>query len=144
NACYKDITNVFTYLLDNGIKEEDIIVYGRSLGSGPSVNIATTHNLKALILVSPYTSIFGVVNTTMADISFCLDPFRNETKIDKICCPILIFHGTDDQLIPFEHAKALQSKSKCTLVSLTGGGHNDIHSEFRDTLLSNIKELIEN
>ena len=142
NSCYRDIDCVFEYLLENGIDEQDIIVYGRSLGTGPSVELASIHNLKGVILESPYTSIFGVVSNIMSNLSFCIDPFRNESKIHKIKSPIIIFHGTDDTVIPYEHSISLQQKSNCRLYTLNGGGHNDLQSNFGGSMLEKIKTIL--
>ena len=143
NACYRDIKDVYDYLIHCGVKENNIILYGRSLGTGPTVELASTlYNLKGAILESPYTSIFSVVSPSLAKTSFCIDPFRNESKIDLINCPLLIIHGTKDEIIPYEHSQALQKKSECNLLTLKGGGHNDLQIYHKQSILKSIKSLI--
>lgn len=141
NSCYRDIATVVTYLKNKfDIHEKDIILYGRSLGTGPTVNIATKYKFKGVILEAPYKSIFGVVSENLANSSVCLNPFRNESKIDQVQCPIIIFHGKKDNIIAHDHSRALQQKSKCTLVTLNEGGHNDLQVYYGDTIMNKIRE----
>lgn len=141
NSCYRDIQNVVYYLKTNfNIDSHDIILYGRSLGTGPTVDIATKHRFKGVILEAPYKSIFSVVDEKLATSSACLNPFRNESKIDRIMCPIIIFHGTNDNVIDYKHSVQLQKKSMCNLITLHGGGHNNLQTDFQENILTNIKE----
>ena len=143
NACYRDIKNVFDHLVNCGVDEKNIILYGRSLGTGPTVELASKiYGLKGVILESPYTSIFSVVSASLAHTSCCVDPFRNKSKINMIKCPLLIIHGTNDEVIPYEHGQALQKKSMCNLVTLEGGGHNDLQLYYKDLMLTSIRSFI--
>ena len=57
-----DADHVYNFITKKLLwKEEDIIVCGRSIGSGPACYIASKHSPGALSLVSPHTSIRGVV-----------------------------------------------------------------------------------
>jgi abhydrolase domain-containing protein 17 len=141
NACYRDIETIVSYLKNKfDIDTKDIVLYGRSLGTGPTVNIATKHKFKGVVLEAPYKSIFDVVSENLAYSSVCLNPFRNESKIDRIQCPIVIFHGKKDMVIDYAHSKALQKKSNCNLVTLNEGGHNDLQVYYKDRIMNVIKE----
>lgn len=140
--CNKCIKSVYNYLLNNGISSDDIILYGRSIGTGPTVDLASKYPVKKVILESPYTSIFGIVSDNLATVSMCLDPFRNESKIDKIEAPILILHGTDDEIIPHYHAERLQKKSDCNLVLYENGTHNGLTYQYKYEILNEIKRFI--
>ena len=143
NNCYSDIQTAFNFLRFRGVPEKNIILYGRSLGTGPTVDLASRcKDLKGVVLESPYTSILGVVNETLAQSSYCIDPFRNNSKIHLIECPLLIIHGTDDEIIPYEHAKKLQNRSKCNLVTLNGGGHNNLQNSYKNVIIKSIKTLL--
>jgi pimeloyl-ACP methyl ester carboxylesterase len=141
NNCYNNITTVFKYLISKGVQNSDIILYGQSLGTGPTVELASMYNVKGVILESPYTSIFGVISDVLPHASFCLDPFRNDAKVDRIISPLTIIHGTDDNVISYQHAEKLQKKSNCRLVTLEGGDHN-LQFEFKDRIIDIIQQLI--
>ena len=82
-----------------------IIVYGRSLGSGPSCYLAEKYDLGGLILQTPLSSIYRV----MLDFKFTLpgDMFPNINRMKNIRCPLLIIHGTKDEIVPIEHSTQL-------------------------------------
>lgn len=141
--CYRCIESAYEYLLKKGIPASSIVAYGRSIGTGPTVHLATkVENLKGVVLESAYTSVFGVVSKSLATVSYCVDQFKNESKISKINAPILLFHGTKDQVIPHEHAEALQKKSQCNLVSFNGGGHNDLTLMYGAEMIQHLNQFI--
>lgn len=106
--CYNDIESVFKYLVDTkNVKTQDIILYGRSLGSGPTVHLAhllslNNIHLRGVILQSPISSAVRVVSESLAKIPG-VDMFENIKKIGSIHFPILIVHGDSDQVVPFSH-----------------------------------------
>jgi hypothetical protein len=58
NKMKEDAIIVYDYLTTViGIKEEDVLLFGRSMGSGPSTYISSVRNPHALILMSAYKSI---------------------------------------------------------------------------------------
>lgn len=139
NACYSDISAVYTYIVqERMVKPENVLIYGRSLGTGPTVDLATKHQVKGVILESPYTSILGVINYN-SSISASVDPFRNGNKISNISSPILILHGELDQVISIDQARQLQEKCGCELVTFQDGGHNDLHSLYREDIFKIIQ-----
>ena len=84
----------------------DIILFGRSIGSGPATWIAGNKNPGALLLMSPYTSIRNVVKhlTTKVLAYLVAERFRNIDCMPKITCPTFIVHGQMDTLIPFSES----------------------------------------
>ena len=123
---YQDIEAAYRYLTETlGISPSQIILYGRSLGSGTSVEIASREPIAGLILESPFTSTFRVI-TRIAIVPF--DRFDNLRKIGKVRCPVLFLHGTQDRLIPLHHSETLmrQVRSPKRLVPIPGADHNDL------------------
>jgi hypothetical protein len=118
-------------LMAQGVKRENIVLLGHSLGTGVAVQMAEKFHVGGLILLAPYLSI-----TKMAQISYpfipvrliALDRFDNEKKIEKIHVPILIVNGTADEIIPPSQGKRLYelAKEPRTFHSMPGRGHNDI------------------
>jgi hypothetical protein len=123
---YRDIEAAYQYLTEQLQTEPNrIIPLGRSIGSGPAVYLATKKDVPALILESPLTSAFRVV-TRVGILPF--DRFENIDRIANIDCPILIFHGTDDSIIPLRHGKTLYEKANDPKQHLwvEGADHNNL------------------
>lgn len=99
---------------------KDVLVMGRSIGSGPACHFATSFDCGALALVSPFLSIKAVAQHNFGSLAAKLltQRFDNISKIDKIRCPCLFIHGKEDSLIPYTHSKelysTLRSPDKCT------------------------------
>ena len=103
----EDIDNVYNYITNNlNWKGRDIILFGRSIGSGPATWISGNKNPGALLLMSPYTSLRSVVRSlTGSVISYLVaERFRNIDFMPKITCPTFIVHGQEDTLIPFSQS----------------------------------------
>lgn len=125
--------------------EENLIVYGRSLGSGFAAKLASDNNPSYLILDAPYYNFKKVVERFLPFLPLQIVlryHLRTDKWIPKIKCHIYIIHGTKDWLIPIKHSEALQKLSprKITLIRIHGGGHNnlskfdDYHNFIRDIL----------
>ena len=115
----------YAYLKSKGVKDNQIIIWGRSVGSGAATYLANRYPVAGLILESPFKSAFTVV-TKIPIMPF--DRFANYAIIDKINCPLLVLHGTDDHVIPFNHGKALYDAAKepKSKLWINGAGHNNL------------------
>jgi len=126
-----------------------LIRFGRSLGSGPTVHLASYLNdekkIAGVILQSPLSSAIRVVSNKLALIP-AVDMFENIKKISKITSPILIMHGTDDEVVPYSHGVELKTKVEgkrlWKFLSLAGAGHNNIESEHSDELLETLSLFV--
>lgn len=125
--------------------EENLIVYGRSLGSGFAAKLAADNNPRYLILDAPYYNFRKAVKRFLPFLPLKLVlryHLRTDQWIPKIQCPVYIIHGTKDWLIPIEQSEALQKLNprKITLIRIHGGGHNNLpkfdeyHNFIRDIL----------
>ncbi|HEX2950007.1 MAG TPA: alpha/beta hydrolase, partial [Armatimonadota bacterium] len=107
---YQDINTAYRYLTTTRhIPTENIIVYGRSLGGGPSVDLASRKPVGGLILQSCFATAFRA-RTQIALLPF--DKFRSIDKIGRVRCPVLIMHGKSDYVIPFHHGVQLYNAVK--------------------------------
>lgn len=110
--------------------EDQIIVFGRSLGSGIAARVASWHKPRMLILDSPYFSFYH----NILRYAFILPlkwlmryDLRTDLYLVEIRCPVHIIHGTRDRLIPFRQSVALQAKFPAiALHPVEGGHHNDL------------------
>ncbi len=112
---------------------DKIVLYGRSLGSGVACRLATKVAAKLLVLETPYTSILDMskLKVSFVPASWLLRfRFRNDKKIKRVQCPVHIFHGTRDELIPYRQAVQLAELygDPDILTTIEGAGHNDVTS----------------
>jgi abhydrolase domain-containing protein 17 len=125
-AAYDDEDAAYNYLTSQLKTPADrIIIFGRSVGSGPAVHIAARRPAAALILQSPFLSAFRVL-TRFPILPF--DKFPNYKEIGRVHCPVLVIHGTRDEVIAFRHGQklfALANEPK-QFVAVQGAGHNDL------------------
>jgi fermentation-respiration switch protein FrsA (DUF1100 family) len=130
---YEAIDTAYHYLtIEEQIPPTQILVYGRSLGGGPSVDLATRKPIGGLILEATFVSIYRVVTRIPL---VPLDKYRNLAKIAQIQAPLLIVHGTDDTTIPLWHGQALYDTSPSPLKQIEivkGAGHNDLQEIMGD------------
>jgi len=89
---------IYEYLVKCiGIREKDIILFGRSMGSGPTSYLASRKDPYALLLMSPYTSIKEAAKSLLGWASFLslivYEKFRNIDMIKQARCPVFFLHG---------------------------------------------------
>lgn len=102
---YADVRVAFNHLKDVlGVPPEKIVIYGRSLGSGPGLYLASKENVGGMILEGAFTSAFRVVTQIPL---LPMDRFDNLARIRSIRCPILVIHAVGDRTVPFAHGRRL-------------------------------------
>ena len=130
---YKDADLFYKYVKDR-YNESDITLYGRSLGTGIATNLASKNKPKQLILETPYYSITDVAQKRfpILPVAFLLKyKFPSYQFISNVTCPIVIFHGTKDDVIPYSSAEKLYqsySNKLTTFVKIEDGNHNNLVS----------------
>lgn len=131
---YADGEAAYEYLTQElHIAPGNILIYGRSIGSGVAVEMATRHPVGGLVLESAYTSLGALANEKVPFFFpslYLRFRFNNLQKITTLACPVVLLHGTQDELIPPAHSQRLVDavKSKKKLILIKGGGHNDLGS----------------
>ncbi|KAJ9683314.1 hypothetical protein PVL29_019064 [Vitis rotundifolia] len=125
---YADIEAVYKCLEESyGAKQEDIILYGQSVGSGPTLDLAARlPQLRAVVLHSPILSGLRVMYPVKR--TYWFDIYKNIDKIPLVNCPVLIIHGTSDEVVDCSHGKQLWElcKEKYEPLWLKGGNHCDL------------------
>jgi fermentation-respiration switch protein FrsA (DUF1100 family) len=113
-----------------GVAPAEIVLLGRSLGGAVATRLATEGGARALVLESTFTS--------AADMGAAIYPFfpvrllmrnRFETlgRIGGWDGPLLVSHGTHDEIIPFDHGRQLFEAAGTQVkefVPVQGGTHN--------------------
>jgi pimeloyl-ACP methyl ester carboxylesterase len=112
-------------------KPENVVLLGYSLGSGPSVYLASTlgktkGSLRGLVLFGAYSSILDVVedSTHKKVTNLFSNRWNSVEHIVAVNCPILILHGQSDGLINVKHAQRLKhANRRAKLVIMPNIGH---------------------
>lgn len=123
-----------------GVRESDIVVFGRSLGGGVAVDLAANDGARGLVLTSTFTSLpdvgahhFRLVPTHLL-MTNRLDSLQ---KIGRYQGPLLQSHGDADRVVPYSLGVTLfeAAPGPKRFVTIAGGGHNDPwNAEFHDAL----------
>jgi len=135
NMLYTETLEVYKMVRAAHYTRDNIIVYGKSLGTGIAAQLASVRDCKRLILESPYYSMANLVShyCWMYPVDWILH-FKIPTYqyLRKFSAHISIFHGTNDNVIPFSNAEKLKEevfKPGDELIPVEGGHHKDL-SEF--------------
>jgi len=125
---------------------KSVYVYGRSLGSAVAVHTAANHQAAGLILESPFTSA-----TDMARLHYGLVPrmllhlkLDNAALIRRVFCPVLIFHGTDDRLVPIAMGRSVAAAAAgpVEFVPIPGASHNDTYDVGADAYRDRVARFV--
>lgn len=135
---YSDIEAAWKALQTSyGLPPENIILYGQSIGTVPTVDLAMRHRVAAVILHSPLMSAMRVAFPKTKR-TWCCDAFPSIEKISKVYSPTLVIHGTDDDVIDITHGVRLFERCPTAVEPLwvDGAGHDDIelHIEYLERL----------
>ena len=127
---YKDSQFMYQWLLDR-YSEDQIVLYGRSLGSGIAAKIASINNPRLLILDSPYFSFYYNIRRYIfwAPVKWILRyQIRTDLYMKSVDCPTHIIHGTKDHLIPYKQSEMLFKlfPEKIVLIPIEGAHHNNL------------------
>jgi fermentation-respiration switch protein FrsA (DUF1100 family) len=113
------------------VDQRRIYAYGRSLGSAAATRIAATHDIAGLILESPFTNARDMAARHYRIFPGALVRLRldNIGTIPRVRCPVLIFHGTADMLVPIKMGRqvAAAAGGPVEFVMIEGAGHNDTY-----------------
>jgi len=102
-----------------------IVLFGRSVGSGPATDLASRVPIGGLVLESAFVSAFRVL-TRVSLLPF--DRFHNLRHIRRVRAPVLVIHGTADEVIPVSHGRLLYEAAGQPRQALwiDGAHHNDV------------------
>ncbi len=128
---YKQAIEVYK-LANSKFNKDSIIIYGKSLGSGIAAYVASKKSCKRLILETPYYSMPDLLShyapiyptSYMAHFKLATFEYLQEVKV-----PVTIFHGNDDNVIPFSGAYQLTKKFKSgdEFITIDKAGHNNLN-----------------
>lgn len=139
---YADIEAAYKCLEESyNTKQEDIILYGQSVGSGPTVDLAARlPRLRAVVLHSPILSGLRVMYPVKH--TYWFDIYKNVDKIPLVKCPVLVIHGTSDEVVDCSHGKQLWElcQEKYEPLWIKGGNHCDL--ELYPEFIKHLKKFV--
>jgi pimeloyl-ACP methyl ester carboxylesterase len=128
-GCYAAAEAAYTWLTHTQlVPPNEVLLFGRSLGTGVAVDLASRHGHRALLLVSPYTSLpdvalrrFGLLPAPL----LMRNRFPSRAKIGGCTRPLFVLHGTDDHQVPFTLGKQLfdAANEPKRFMAVQGGHH---------------------
>jgi len=129
-AMYRDSQYIYNQVR-GWFPEDQIIIYGRSMGSGFAAKLASKNKPRMLILDAPYYSFSQLTNRWLffLPLSILLKfHIRTDIWIKYVRGPVYIIHGTKDSLIPYRSSVKLRKEAPLTtrLIPIHGGRHNDL------------------
>lgn len=137
-SCLQSIDAAYEYLLEH-FTPNRIVAFGRSIGTGPTIDLAMRHpELRGIVLQSPLESCgravfgpFGPFGHVTSWLGYHIDLFRNYEKIDKVTCPVLVMHGVRDKIVPWENGLAIHKACPNAVEPLwvEDCGHNNMPND---------------
>ena len=115
--------------LASRVPAHSIVIYGESLGTGVAIDLAGRVKAKAVVLDAPYTAAVDVAANMFPWLPVNLlmkDQFHSLELIGKLTSPLLVIHGTRDQVIPFAMGKSIYDAATVPklFVTIADGDHH--------------------
>ena len=143
NSLLTDAIRVYDAVPDLGSTDQNIIVFGRSIGTAPAIYLTSQRTVQALILEAPFTTISDVIsawNTQLTGLASWIVRLKPEKKLAtmqpqpvdlmaEIDVPLLVLHGTTDSIIPMRLGKTIYTVCPSvdkTWCEVTNAGHNNL------------------
>jgi uncharacterized protein len=107
------------------IDSQKVVAYGRSLGGGAAAILAAQRSPAGLVLESTFTSVRSFAHEFWLPEFVVLDPFDTLAALAVYDGPVLVLHGTHDEVVPVRHADELARAARHSELELASCGHND-------------------
>lgn len=129
-AMYEDAAILYQ-LARTRFAKDSIIIYGKSIGTGVAAQLASVKDCEKLLLETPYYSIDALAGhyAFIYPVSQMLNyHFPIYKYLKKVESPVTIFHGTDDEVIPYAQSEKLANENPAVkLVTIEDGRHNTLN-----------------
>jgi len=142
---YKDARAAKYWLNLNNVQDNEIILYGESLGGAIAVDLAKEFDFSGIILESPFTSMIDMAKKYYPYLPVKLilkDKYETIRKLDKINSPILIMHGGKDTIVPFEMGLKIYEIANSPKYKYFND-HDDHMMDYNQDLIKSIRNFIE-
>ncbi len=145
---FRDALAAYRYVVETReIPPQDLVLFGRSLGTALATDLAVRYPCRVLILESPFTN-----SRDMARLyaPFLFDwrpkvPYDNVGKIGQVRIPVMVVHGTQDEVIPVDMGRRVfeAAPEPKELYLIPGAHHNDTYEVGGVEYFARLKAFIE-
>ncbi|HEY0079026.1 MAG TPA: alpha/beta fold hydrolase [Pyrinomonadaceae bacterium] len=147
---YEDADAAYDYVVRvRGVSPRRVVLYGQSLGTTAAVDVASRRECAGVVLESGLSSASEMASLVLPWLPRALHRFaRNRLdsarKLSQVSCPVLVAHGTHDEVIPVEQGRALYAAARepKQLVIVPGAGHNNLVATGGDAYLDTVARFI--
>lgn len=144
---YRDAEAAWLYLTQTlDVADNDIVVFGRSLGASVAARLAADERPLALVVESSFTSVPDIAQELYPWLpARWLSRLQHATSdyVREVRCPVLVIHSRDDEIIPFHHGEAIYDAAPepRTLLALNGT-HNDAFIRDERVYLAGLRNFL--
>lgn len=128
-AFHADALALYQYAREH-FAELPILLYGRSLGSGMASRLAANTQPQMLLLETPFYNLPKLYRSLIGPVARLLPykyRFRSDLSLQQVKCPVYIFHGTRDRLVPYEQGVKLSKlPPQCELITIPDASHSNV------------------
>jgi len=127
----RDGLAVYEHLVAQGVAPERMVLYGESLGGAVALAVAAQRPIGGVVLQSSFSSLSSMALRLYPwlPLSALLarGAFPNAERIRELGVPLLVVHGTRDEIIPFAEGQRLYraAPAGAEWLAVEGAGHND-------------------
>ncbi|CAG0921192.1 unnamed protein product [Notodromas monacha] len=125
---YADHYATYQFLLSKfNLTPDRVILFGHSIGTVAAVELATRVDVAGVILEAPLLSGWKVMHESNC-VKKHVNPFPSDIRAPKVKAPVLVMHGTDDDIIYMEDGAELCKRFRTAVEPLfiRGAGHNNM------------------
>lgn len=144
---YEDARAALRHLLeDRAIPRENVIYFGRSLGSAVAIALATETMPRGLILETPFASVRAMARSLFGPLAVIApSSFDNLSKIGQLNCPKLFIHGDADSIVPYVQGRELfeAAPPPKAFYTIRGADHNDTYVVGGPTYFRRFREFVD-
>jgi hypothetical protein len=148
-SVYTDAQTAWDYLIAEGFKPEQILVYGHSMGGAIAIDLATKRPVtKGMVLDATFTSVKEMASLEPKYRVFPIDMlihqrFDSIKKVRSLKAPVLYIHGSADELIPAAMSQQLleATPTRKAIVLIANAGHNNTASTNEPLYLGSIRSF---
>ena len=129
---YRDARAAYRYLAEQKqVKADELVLFGESLGSAVSLELALSRPAAALVLEAPFTSVRDMARTTIFApfAPFVRTRYESLARISRLRMPLLVVQGDRDEIVPPVQGRRLfdAAPEPKRYFAIPGAGHNDTY-----------------
>ena len=116
------------------VDPERVVLFGRSLGCAVAAEMAVRHDVHAVVLESPFTSVLAMAKRAypfLPGVGLLVgDMYDTLDKVARIDAPVMVLHGDSDEVVPFEMGREVfeAAPEPKRFYRIRGAGHNDTYA----------------